>query len=396
MRLTLGLAFGPAVALGLTRFAYSLLLPAMRTDLGWSFGQAGTMNTANALGYLAGAIVAAPLTQRLGSRRSFAAGMALAAAALLGAAFTDSFRLQLLLRLAAGIGSAVTFIAGTGLVAKLAQHTQTRAGTLLNAYTAGAGAGIIVTGLLVPPLLEATGPNGWRWAWVSMAALAAASLIAALPALLRTTEPDPPAPANKKRDPRRIKPLLLPGLGYFLFGGGYIAYITFVIADLKAAGFTPGQVTAFWTLLGIAVVAGVPLWGRLLERLRSGHTLALMSTVLVLGALLPLLTGELAAGLISAVIFGSSFLAVPAGMAHLARRRLPATSWNSGIAVLTITFAFGQSVGPVLAGILADKSDSANLGLVLATVTLTAAATVYLTSETRPKSGVAPKQSTSA
>ncbi len=38
-----GLALGPAVALGLARFAYALLLPAMRTDLSWSFAQAGTI-----------------------------------------------------------------------------------------------------------------------------------------------------------------------------------------------------------------------------------------------------------------------------------------------------------------------------------------------------------------
>ena len=36
-----GLAMGPAVGLGLGRFAYALLLPAMRADLGWSYAMAG-------------------------------------------------------------------------------------------------------------------------------------------------------------------------------------------------------------------------------------------------------------------------------------------------------------------------------------------------------------------
>ena len=48
----LGLSIGPLVALGLARFAYALLLPAMRTSLDWSYVQAGAMNTANAGGYL--------------------------------------------------------------------------------------------------------------------------------------------------------------------------------------------------------------------------------------------------------------------------------------------------------------------------------------------------------
>lgn len=69
--IALGLALGPAVALGLARFAYGLLLPAMRTELGWSFATAGAMNTANAAGYLAGVLLAAPLARRLGVRRLF-------------------------------------------------------------------------------------------------------------------------------------------------------------------------------------------------------------------------------------------------------------------------------------------------------------------------------------
>ena len=61
---------GPAVALGFGRFAYALLLPPMRADLGWSFAQAGALNTANAAGYLIGALVAAPSESGWATRRS--------------------------------------------------------------------------------------------------------------------------------------------------------------------------------------------------------------------------------------------------------------------------------------------------------------------------------------
>jgi predicted MFS family arabinose efflux permease len=381
MLLALGLALGPGVALGLARFAYSLLLPPMRADLGWSFGQAGAMNTANALGYLAGAVVAAPLFRWVGTRRSYAAGMALAAASMLGAGLTGSFALQLVLRLTAGLGGAGTYIGGAGLAAKLGRRAPGRSGTLLSVYAAGAGAGILVSGLLVPPILAATGTSGWRVGWLTLAALAAASLLAVLPALGRVAEPDPPA--GERADPTRVRPLVLPGVGYLLFGGGYIAYTTFVIADLEADGFGSGQVTAFWALLGVTVFAGVPLWGRALDRLRSGYALASMTAVLVVGSLLPLLAGGIAAGLVSAAVFGSSFLAVPAGMAHLARHRLPPPAWNAGIAGLTVAFAVGQTAGPGLAGVLADRAGGASLGLLLAAVTLGAATLVYLAGEWR-------------
>ena len=61
-----GLSLGPAVSNGIARFAYGLLLPAMREDLGWSYAEAGWLNTANAIGYLAGAALSLWLIGPLG------------------------------------------------------------------------------------------------------------------------------------------------------------------------------------------------------------------------------------------------------------------------------------------------------------------------------------------
>lgn len=380
--LALGLAAGPVVALGLARFAYSLLLPAMRTDLAWSYAQAGGMNTANAVGYLVGALLVTPLTRQVDSRRIFAAGMALATVALLGSGLTPDFGLQLLLRLAAGLGAAGTFISGAALVSALGDRAPGRSGTLLAVYTAGAGAGIVFSGLLVQPILATTGSGGWRLAWFGLAALAAVGLLATGPAL-RGVAPAHARAATTRHRFGWVRPLWLPGIGYFLFGCGYIAYVTFVVAYLRQAGFGAGQVTAFWTLLGLTVLAGVPLWGWLLDRLRSGHVLALMSAVLVAGAVLPLIAPGTAGGLVSAVIFGSAFLAIPAGMAHLARRRLPPEDVATAIGGLTVAFAVGQSIGPGLAGLLADLNGGAGLGLLLAVAVLAAASVTYLAAETR-------------
>ena len=61
-----GLAMAPAVAVGLARFAYALLLPPMRADLGWTYADAGTMSAANAAGYLAAPSWPQQLTSALG------------------------------------------------------------------------------------------------------------------------------------------------------------------------------------------------------------------------------------------------------------------------------------------------------------------------------------------
>ena len=56
-----------AVSLGMTRFAYALLLPPMRDDLSWTYTIAGSMNTFNAVGYLMGALITPRMLNRWGA-----------------------------------------------------------------------------------------------------------------------------------------------------------------------------------------------------------------------------------------------------------------------------------------------------------------------------------------
>ena len=82
LRQALALSLGAAVSLGLARFAYALLLGPMRADLGWNYFTAGAMNTANAAGYLLGALAVPGWIARRGPRSALVGG-GLATAGLL-------------------------------------------------------------------------------------------------------------------------------------------------------------------------------------------------------------------------------------------------------------------------------------------------------------------------
>lgn len=373
LRLALALSMGAAISLGITRFAYGLLLPPMRADLGWSYTLAGAMNTANALGYLLGALATPRLLARFDTGRVLMAGAVLASLFMgLSGFFTDATAL-LVQRLLAGVASAFVFIAGGLLAARLGALQPRRSGFLLGLYYGGTGLGIALSALLVPALLEAAKdvPHGWAWAWWALAAacFGATALLAWPARALRAIAP-PPAAAGDAGAPFRWRDFAAGLAGYTMFGVGYIGYMTFVVALLREQGVGPGAVTAFYALLGVAVVASSRIWAGLLDRYKGGQALAILNGILGVATILPALTASKPLLLLSGLVFGGVFLSVVASTTALVRHNLPPARWASGISAFTIVFAAGQIVGPTVVGWIADGPGGLARGLVFSAVAL--------------------------
>jgi MFS family permease len=365
----LALSLAAAVSLGLARFAYALLLPPMRADLGWSYTTAGAMNTVNAAGYLLGALAMPPLLRRFDARALLLAGGALAAGVLALHAAVRADALLLVLRLASGVASAASFVAGGLLAARLAQIPAAagRGGLVLGLYYGGVGLGIVAAALGLPPLLADVpgGPGaevlpGWAAGWLLLGALAAVALAltwrgtARAAALLAA----PPAAAGAA-GPAPLRPLGFALAGYACFGLGYIGYMTFIVSLLRERGLAEGLVTAFFALLGLGVVASSFLWAALLQRHRGGRPMATLNALLAAATVLPVLSVHPVAVFVSGALFGGVFLSVVASTTALVRHNLPPVAWARGIAAFTIVFAAGQIVGPSLTGAIADGTGGA-------------------------------------
>ncbi|MFC3694972.1 YbfB/YjiJ family MFS transporter [Chenggangzhangella methanolivorans] len=357
-----GLAMAPAVAQGFGRFAYALVLPAMRDDLGWSWADAGAMGAANAIGYLIGAIVAAGLAQRYGAKRVFSVSLAASAIAIAAAALASDYWAQGALRLAAGVSSGVAFVVGGALAAAAASGGgAARAPTVLGVYVAGVGVGIAISALAVPPVVAEA---GWRGGWIALGLLSVLAALLAAPAVRRT-----PAPAMRTSGGRRgldLRPILPVFVAYGLLGAGYIAYATFVVAHLKAElGFGAVEISAFWTVLGLSIVAFTFLWGSVLGRLRGGLGLIATTSIMMAGVALVIFEPSRTGAYVSAVLFGASGLASVTAVTTLARRIYPPELWTPAIGLLTVAFGVGQIVGPVLSGFVSDGPHGLTAGLTL-------------------------------
>ena len=358
-RLILILSLAPTVGLGIGRFAYSLVLPDMRDSLQWSYSAAGFMNTINAAGYLAGALVAARLVRRFGLTAAVRWGTIACVASLALCALSGNFFLLSSARLVAGVGAAVCFVASGALAARIAQSRPERADFLLSLFYAGPGLGILVSGLVAPFVLLACGPGSWWIVWWAMTLLA---VVMTAPLLLT------PFPANgglADAAPVRfaIRPVLIYLAAYFLFGAGYIAYMTFMIAYVRDAGGGAVAQSAFWSLIGMSAFVTPWVWRRVLARNSGGISTAIILAVNAIGAALPLLGHSDALIALSALVFGVSFFAVVGSTTAFVRFNYPPVAWPVAIAAMTIAFGVGQTLGPIATGAITDALGSLSYAL---------------------------------
>ncbi|MFJ4254105.1 YbfB/YjiJ family MFS transporter [Microbacterium sp. NPDC090003] len=110
----------------------------------------------------------------------------------------------------------------------------------------------------------------------------------------------------------------------------------------------------------------------------AAHLPAVVTLVVIIGVIPVLIWPGLLGALVSAIIFGSGFMAGPTAATVVAKRTLPASAWTSGIAALTVAFSIGQGVGPVISGAISDSTWGIAGGLWLSVALLLAAGIVVL------------------
>jgi predicted MFS family arabinose efflux permease len=369
-RLILILSLAPIIGLGIGRFAYSLVLPDMRDTLGWSYSAAGFMNTINAAGYLAGALVASKLIKRFGLSATVRGATLACVASLALSALSGNFVILSFARLLVGLGAAIAFVSGAALAATIAQSRPERANFLLSLFYAGPGLGILSSGLTAPFVLQAFGPGSWWVVWWAMTLLTAIMIIPLLLAPFDSSAGIAAATPVKFA----IQPVLIYLFGYFLFGAGYIAYMTFMIAYVRDAGGGAAAQSAFWCLIGLSAFVTPWLWRGVLALDRGGISTAIILGVNAIGAGLPLFGHSTALLAASALVFGVSFFALVGSTTAFVRFNYPPATWPAGIAAMTIAFGIGQTLGPTAVGAVTDAMGSLSYALNISAATLAAGA----------------------
>jgi len=291
------------VSIGIARFGYAPLVPALVAAHWFSPSAAFGLGAVNLLGYLVGAGGMRAWTRRIEARPAVTALMGVTALSLLASAWNGGVVYFGVLRLASGItGGALMVLMAAAVVGRAPPNRRGRVGGIT---FAGMGAGIALSGLVIPRLL----PFGLPATWVCLGlfSLAATAIVAwAMPAA--TIRPAPP------RGERVLtRPVILLITGYALCALGFVPHMLF-LASFVAIGLHRGVAAGatIAAVMGIAAALGPPLLGRCADRFGFLTTLCAGYIVMGIAVALPLLTGSMAGLAVSA--FGVGAVALGAVM----------------------------------------------------------------------------------
>ncbi len=349
------------LTVGLARFAYTPMLPIMHREAGLSAVAAGWLATFNYAGYISGAILAASIGDLRQKFVMYRLGLVLAVLTTAGLGLTDNVVLWAVLRFVSGLSSAAGLLLASGLALNWLMRNGHR--PELGLHFTGLGLGIVVSGVAVAAM---SGSLNWAQQWLGLGVL---GLVFFVPAWIWLPRPAPAKPLQASHAhaagaaPARRWMLLMVAM-YFCAGFGYVISATFIVAILDKLPFLADKGGWVWVIVGLAAAPSSFAWDRIARARGEIAALLLAFGLQTVSIVLPALTANLALNLLSAVLYGGTFVGIVSLTLTLIGRRFPDNPAKA-MARLTLSYGVSQMAAPALAGYIAASTGSYRGALML-------------------------------
>lgn len=331
---------GLTLMLGIARFSYTPLLPLMQAQAGLGSDQGAWLASANYLGYLCGALIAASISDMVLKDRLYRAGILLAIVTTAGMAVATDWWLWVLMRFLAGLSSAAGLLLGSGLILNwlIRHHHRSELGL----HFSGIGLGIFLTALLVEWM---TAYFDWRDQWLLLSVI---GLVLAIPAWRWLPQPHNHGftiggmPLESRPPSRMFLRLFL--VTYFCAGIGYVVSATFIVSIVERQTGMEGEGNLAFMLVGLAATPACVLWDRIARRTVELNALVAACVIQAVGIALPLMSETFAGALISAGLFGATFVGIVSLVLTMAGHYYPSHP-STMMGKMTFSYGLAQILG---------------------------------------------------
>jgi predicted MFS family arabinose efflux permease len=359
--------FSLVLVMGVARFAYTPLLPIMQQQAGLGLAAGGWLAALNYAGYLSGALAASLISDLVLKDRLYRIGMVVAILSTAMMGLTSDPWVWMASRFIAGLCSAAGMLLGTGLILNwLIRHNQRPE---LGIHFTGIGIGIAGCSAAVWLM---NGTLDWREQWFAFTAIACLLVV---PALAWLPGPDSSTvtksgAAMRDNPPSRLF-LRLFMAAYFCAGFGYVISATFIVAIVDHLPGLAGKGSLVFLAIGLAAVPACINWDLIARRTGELNALILAAALQIVGILLPVAVGGLAAAILGALLFGGTFIGMVSLVLTMAGRYYP-TRPAKMMGKMTLAYGTAQIIGPAIVGWLAARSGNYAIGLYLAAAVMVA------------------------
>ncbi|MBP0049693.1 YbfB/YjiJ family MFS transporter [Marinobacterium sp. AK62] len=366
--------FSQILCVGIARFSYTPLLPVMQDQTWIGDAEGGWLAAINYSGYMCGAMVAASVSDLQLKDRLYRLGLVLAVLTTAGMAMTDNMLLWSLLRFLSGLSSAGSMLIASGLILNWLIRHQHR--SELGIHFAGAGLGIVFAAVVVEAFLALSLDWADQWFW-----FAVLGLVLAVPAWRWLPPPAVSVPGSgghaMQDNPPSRRFIWLMMAAYFCAGYGYVVSATFIVTIVEREPDLAGMGQLAFLVVGLAAAPAVMVWDLIARRMGYLGALLLAYLVQVGGIVLPAIDQSLTVVLISAVLFGGTFIGCVSLVLTMAGRLYPSKPARL-MGRMTLSYGLAQIFAPALTGVMAEHFGDYALGLWLAGGFLTLGAALIL------------------
>lgn len=350
------------VTVGVARFSYTSLLPVMQAQTWLNESMGGWLATSNYLGYMCGVLLAASTHSLERKYRLHRLWLIMSVITSIAMAWSENLIVWSVLRFLAGVCGSGGLILASGLILKWLIKHQFRGE--LGAHFSGIGISIVCAALISEWM--GASEMSWELQWYGFTVLA---VVFSIPAWFWLPHPGPDLPADQVDTCNDRPPsglffgLML--LAYFCAGYGYVVSATFIVDIIERQEALAGQGQMIFLWIGLAAIPTVILWDRVARK--TGYVKALMLAYLlqIIGIVLPALISSMAAAVISAVLFGGTFVAIVCMVLTMAGKMYPGNPAKM-MGKMTLAYGVAQMLAPAITGVVAQKTGHYNDGLYIA------------------------------
>lgn len=355
------------IAMSISRFAYTPILPFMQQDTSMNNQNAGLLATFNYLGYLMGAII--PMFITIKSKvfdLKLYVMINVISVILMG--FSEHFLIWSVLRIIAGITSGTIFVVASNVALEALRmaNKQSISGILYSAV----GIGIFSSSIFIFLYTQA---QTWKATWIILGVVA---LMAGI--IILTSMKDNPSiskhstSSNQNQGKALNRAFIIPfSIDYFFEGAGYIVTGTFLVALIKTIPAYADYAALSWMFVGLGAMPATLIWSLFAEKI--GYKKAIYSALIlqIISVGLPIFSHHMLGLIVASMLFGATFLGLTTLFMSKSQELMYHTNQKLNlVSLLTVIYSVGQMIAPMIAGVLIGDSNNYQLALTFAMILL--------------------------